>query len=207
MDNSGENNKFVERAASADWKLTHKNKFTSRNTPQQNGIVEVQFATIAGRGRAMCNHANIPEEVRIKIANEALSHSTSLGTLVVDKGQTKTRNERIGLSNPKWANTKIRTFGQAGVVTRGKNGKLGDRGIPMMFVGYPINHASDSYRMYNPKTSKISEVRDVIWLKRMYYQDNINADTAMLPEIRVDITELNALDQAIQAAAEAPIPY
>ena len=149
----------------------------------------------------MCNHANIPEEVRIKITNEALSHSTALGNLVVDKGQTKTRNERMGLSNPKWENTSIRTFGEAGVVTKGKTGKLGDWGIPMMFVGYPINHASDSYRMYNPKTSKISEVRDVIWLKRMYYQDDINTDTAMLSEIRVEITKLNALDQAVQAAA------
>ena len=35
----------------------------------------------------------------------------------------------------------------------------------------------------------------------MYYQDDINTDTAMLPEIWVDITKLNALDQAVQAAA------
>jgi hypothetical protein len=55
--------------------------------------------------------------------------------------------------------------------------------------------------MYNPKTSKISEVRDVIWLKRMFYQDDINADTAMLPEIWVELTEFNALDKAVQAAA------
>jgi hypothetical protein len=135
------------------------------------------------------------------VANEVLSDSTSLGNLVVDKGQTKTRYERMGLYNPIWANTKMRTFGEAGVVKRDKNDKLGDQGIPMMFVGYPINHASDSYQMYNPKTSKISEVRDVIWLKRMFYQDDINADTAMLPEIRVELTEFNALDEAGQAAA------
>jgi hypothetical protein len=58
IDYSGENKKFVERAASSDWKRTHKNKFTSRSTQQQNSMVEVQFATIAGRGQAMCNSGN-----------------------------------------------------------------------------------------------------------------------------------------------------
>jgi hypothetical protein len=56
----------------------------------------------------------------------------------------------------------------------------------MVFVGYPKDHASDSYRMWNPKTGKCNEVRDVIWLYCMYYQDKISATTAMLPEIWVE---------------------
>ena len=62
MDNSGENKKFIERAYSADWKLAPKWEFTLRNTPQQNGLVEVDLAMIAGRARAMCNAAKMSKE-------------------------------------------------------------------------------------------------------------------------------------------------
>jgi hypothetical protein len=96
----------------------------------------------------------------------------------------------------------MRVFGEAGIVKQkqGKNGKLGDQGLPMVFVGYPKDHASDSYRMWNPPLQAnvmSNEVRDVIWLYcMMYYQDKINAETAMLPEIRVEMEAL--------AAAEMP---
>ena len=198
MDNSGENKKFVERAESADWKLNPTWEFTARNTPQQNGLVEVEFATIAGRARAMCNAANMNDSVRVRLSNEALSHSTALGNLVVDKGHNKTRYERMGLKNPKWAHPAlIRTFGEAGVVKQGKNGKLGDRGTPMVFVGYANNHSHDCYRMYNPNTKKVSETRDVVWLHRMFYQYEIDGDIAMLPDIRVELSELTASDAVV----------
>ena len=44
----------------------------------------------------------------------------------------------------------MKTFGEAGVVKEGKNLKTGDRGIEMMFVGYPFNREKDSVRMWNP---------------------------------------------------------
>ncbi len=37
-----------------------------------------------------------------------------------------------------------------------------------MFVGYASNHEGDCYRIWNPKTKKISETRDVVFLKRMF---------------------------------------
>ena len=201
MDNAGENKKFMEVARSNEWNIKAEMECTSRSTPQQNNLVEINFATIGGRARAMCNYAKMPDDVRVKVSNEALSHSTDLGNLVVDKGHTKTRYERMGLPVPKWANkSTMRTFGEAGIVKQGKNGKLGDRGVPMVFVGYPKDHASDCYRMWNPATGKCNEVRDVIWLHRMYYQDNISAETAMLPEIRVEMEELTAAEEAVLAS-------
>ena len=82
---------------------------------------------------------------------------------------------------------------------RGKNGKVGDRGIPMMFVGMAENHAGDCHRMYNPATSKITETRDMIRLHRMFYQDNIDGEAALLPEIRVDVPELANVDPEVTA--------
>ena len=58
LDNSGENKKFVEHASGSDLKLNLKWEFTAHSTPQQNGLVEVEFATIAGHARTMCNVAN-----------------------------------------------------------------------------------------------------------------------------------------------------
>jgi hypothetical protein len=113
--------------------------------------------------------------------------------LSIDKGHTKTRYERFGLPVPKWANPSlIRTFGEAGVVRRGKDGKLGDRGLPMVFVGYSDNHSWDCYRMWNPKTNKITETRDVIWLHRMYYQVDVDDETAMVPEIHMELNSIPA---------------
>ena len=44
MDNAGENLKLIERLRSADWKMgISKFELTTRNTPQQNSIVEVGF--------------------------------------------------------------------------------------------------------------------------------------------------------------------
>ena len=63
----------------------------------------------------------------------------------------------------------MRTFGKAGTVRTGKDGKVGDRGVTMMFVGYADNHEGNCYRMFNPLRNSIVESRDVTWLRRMYY--------------------------------------
>ena len=39
----------------------------------------------------------------------------------------------------------------------GKKGKVLDRGITMMFVGYSENHAEMVFRMYHPETSCIAQ--------------------------------------------------
>ena len=52
----------------------------------------------------------------------------------------------------------------------GKDKKSVDRGIPMMFVGYPANREEDSVRMWNPKTNGVVTTRDVIWMKRMFFE-------------------------------------
>ena len=44
-----------------------------------------------------------------------------------------------------------------------------------MLVGYNANSGSDVYRMWNPKTNRIINTRDVLWLKRMYFKRTENA--------------------------------
>ena len=96
------NKKLMECALGADWKLNLKWEFTACSTPQQNGLVEVEFATIAGRANAMCNAAHMNDRICILVANEVLMHSTALGNLVVNKDQSQTHYQLMGLQNPKW---------------------------------------------------------------------------------------------------------
>ncbi len=92
----------------------------------------------------------------------------------MENGKLATRDGVI----PKWA-SQLRTWGEAGVVKEGKDGKTGDRGVKMMFVGYPSNRESDSKRMFNPDTHRVVTTRDVIWLHEMYYGATKDSSTVI----------------------------
>eukprot|EP00957_Ditylum_brightwellii_P180474 13747644-Ditylum_brightwellii.AAC.1 len=62
LDNAGENEALASRCGSAAWKLNIEFEFTGQDTPQQNSLVEVGFATIGNRARAMMTAANVPEK-------------------------------------------------------------------------------------------------------------------------------------------------
>jgi hypothetical protein len=111
--------------------------------------------------RAAMSHANIPREICPKIAVEILSTVTLLdGLSVVDyHGTLTTQDIIIYGENPRWA----------AVVKEGKDGKTGDRGITVMFVGYTLDRTQDTYRFYNKTTNCIIVSRDAIWLNKMYF--------------------------------------
>ena len=54
-------------------------------------------------------------------------------------------------------------------LAEGPDGKSGDHGIEMMFIGYPANRESDSVLMWDPITNGVLITRDVIWMKQMYF--------------------------------------
>ncbi len=173
QDNAGENKLFEERAASADWKLATKFENTARETPQHNGLVEVGFATQAQLAKAMFNDANFDSEMRLKLAKECLSLANKNCNLAVIEfnNQQLTRYEAAGQEISKWTKN-LRSFGEAGVVKISKDGKFGDCRITCIFVNYEDKHSSNCYRMYNPKSGKIIETRDIQWLNKMYFQND-----------------------------------
>ena len=65
----------------------------------------------------------------------------------------------------------------------GKDGKTGDRGELMMFVGYPSNCESDSVRMWNPQMNRGVMTRNVIWMKRMFFEPDSSEDKFVLDPI------------------------
>ena len=71
------------------------------------------------------------------------------------KGVSQTRDKHVYGKLHKWSKN-LRTFGETGVVKDGKDSKTEDRGIKMMFVGFPFNRETDSIRMWNPGTNQVN---------------------------------------------------
>ena len=118
-------------------------------------------------------------------------------------GVTKSRVEHYCGKLPSFA-SHLKTFGEAGTVTTGKDGKVGNRGVTMIFVGYADKHGGDCYRMFNPHTRKISETRDVTFLRRMYYPrkdtDVMGQEhVAVVPNEGGDASVCNARDSSVAA--------
>ena len=117
-------------------------KNTAWKTPQQNSYAKLAFTVIAAKTRAVMNEAQIPKSKNFKMWSDAATTVTALDNLisVTFNGVTKTRYEHAGFEIPKFVKYQ-RTFGEAGIVKNGKDGKVGDRGITMVFVGYADGHA------------------------------------------------------------------
>jgi hypothetical protein len=88
-----------------------------------------------------------------------------------------------------------------------KDGKVGNRGITMMFVGYSSAHTGNCYRMYNPVTSQVSETWDIIWLGRTYFASENCKKTKMLPVIAVPITnDVSNKDMSVKEVIKITLP-
>jgi hypothetical protein len=189
QDIAGENKQLIKLAHWKDWKLSVTFENTARQTPQQNSKAETGFTVVAAKAQAMLSAAQVPREEWYKMWGEVAMTATALDNLVAVtvNGETKTIFEHAGIAIPSFVKH-LRTFGEAGTMKKGKDGKVGDRGITMMFVGYADGHAGDCYRMYNPVTSWVCESRDIIWMGRMYFTTEHSEKTMVLPVIAVPIT-------------------
>jgi hypothetical protein len=162
---------------------------TARKTPQQNSYAELAFTVIAAKAQAIMNAAQILKSEQFKLWSEAATTVTALDNLipVTWNGKTLTWYEHTGHEIPKFVKH-LRTFGEAGIVKNKKDGKVGDRGITMMFVGYANSHAGNCYRMYNLAKSRVCETCDIIWCGRMYFTSENCDKMKLLPVIAVPIT-------------------
>jgi hypothetical protein len=150
LDPAGENQKIAECTGSSDWAMLQliDFEFTSRDTPQHNSLVELAFPYLDGKAHAMMGGAMVPDDLKPKVALEAISCTTQLDGLVVvdNKGKQATRDMHLFGVKPTWSK-KLHVWGEAGVVAESKDSKTGDRGAPMVFVGY-AERESDSVRMW-----------------------------------------------------------
>ncbi len=121
--------------------------------------------------------------------SEAATTVTALDNLIPVTWNeiTNTRYEHAGFEIPKFVKY-LSTFSEAKIVKNRKDGKVGNRGITMLCVGYADEHAGNCYRMYNPVTSGVNVTQDIIWLGHMYFTTDNFEKIYVLPVIAVPIT-------------------
>jgi hypothetical protein len=98
--------------------------------------------------RSSLNGAKLNGPLRKSVWAECVNTATVNENLSVTKTDEKPPYERF-YQRPSKLVWNLRTFGEMAVVTK-KNkmqGKLDNRGGPVMFVGYAPDHALDVYRL------------------------------------------------------------
>ena len=149
-------------------------EFTSKGTPQYNGIVERRFATLYARVRAMLHSCGYPDTLKYKLWAECASTAGLLFNIQSKQADEKSPHEQMYNRLPAYARN-LKQFGRLGaVLTSSKStlkAKLQSRGIVKYFVGYAPAHAHYVYRMYNPDTGRVSVTRDIRWMNRLIGDD------------------------------------
>jgi hypothetical protein len=164
-DNSGENQKLKEFCDQEGLKI--KFEFTVPHTPQQNSVVEHAFATLYGRVRAMLQGSSLDKDLREGLWTECTLTATLLDNILSDGGDKCPHEKFYGIM-PSYARN-LKTFGEQAIVTdRMKiKGKLTDRGVKCIFVGYCQDHPDNEFRFFKLETKGIIRLRDIIWINNL----------------------------------------
>jgi hypothetical protein len=172
-DDGGENIGLMNRLQGSDWQLLVQFEFTGRDTPQRNHLAEDAFATIAGCGRAIMSAAGVPKNYLENFWREAFQTATYLGgfTMVELDNKYLTRFEHWNGSLPRFISN-LHEWGEVDIVKlrTSTTPKIYDRGKPCMFVGYCLNHAGDTFRMWDPDTKRVHLSQDIVWTGKMYFK-------------------------------------
>jgi hypothetical protein len=91
----------------------------------------------------------------------------------------------------------LREWGEAGIVKlrTSTTPKIYDRGKPCKFVGYCLNHAGDTSRMWDPDTKRVHLSRDIVWTGRMYFGGSqLSIEGPLIPNFHNPTLEVDKLD-------------
>jgi hypothetical protein len=165
-DDSGENKSLFQACVAQGYGIN--SEFSGPQTPQRNGKVERKFQTFFGRIRAMLNSASFTKDLRSGVWAECAMTATFLSNITSIKNKAICPHQLLFGSKPRLPES-LRSFGEIGIITTKSDiqGKLTNRGTPCMFMGYPVNHAHDVYRLLNMETKYVINSRDIIWLNQM----------------------------------------
>ena len=141
-------------------------ELTAPDTPQQNGVVERRIAVIQQKALAAMCAANLNQETQDLLWGEAVMYANKTVNIMPNTRKPHSYPMREFTGQETQLVPYLQPFGRIGVVTIRKklHGKWKEKGIKMIMVGYSGNRSADSYRMFNPKTCKVIDSRDVTWL-------------------------------------------
>ena len=149
--------------------------------------MERAFATIYNKIRATLNHAGLTTDTKKRIWCECASTIIKIENILIKNKMEKCPYELMFGRMPNYVND-LRTFGEIAIVKDNGHkikGKLSDRGMEAMFVGYSEHHAKNVYRFMNLKTNRIMTSRDVTWM-HLLFKDYKKEEENEYKEIIVD---------------------
>ncbi len=88
-----------------------------KNTPQQNGLVERDIATIWGRTRAMMSAARLPTNIRERLWCELFKTAADIINMLASHMDDKTRNEKWENRLPDFVK-EMHPIGEMGIVNQ-----------------------------------------------------------------------------------------
>ena len=160
-DNAGENIKQLKNVAN---KYGIEMEYTAPNTPQFNGIVERRFAVLTEKAKAMMTAAKLTSGARKLLWAEAVNTANYVYNIMIPAKRDKSPYLLMwGKESPRFR--RLVEFGRIGYVavrTKIKR-KMAPKAFKAIMIGYSMEHSSDTYRMFNPKTRKVFLSRDVVW--------------------------------------------
>jgi hypothetical protein len=159
-DNAGENGKYLQEVCI---ELGIKPEFTAPNTPQQNGVAERAFAVIKDGAVAMLRGAKLTNKWCGQLWAEAVSMQTYLRNRIPSAGENKSPEELFSGQATKHGH--LPEFGWIGyIMIQDKYvRKFQDKAVVGVFLGYPEDHSTQKYRLYNTKKRRVVMSRDIKW--------------------------------------------
>ena len=160
-DNAGEHQAKLQKVCE---KFGVQLEYTAPYTPQMNGVVERRIAVLLGGARAIMFSANLADDAKKKLWAEAVSYMETTRNSMSTTKNKESANKLFYGKHPSFLSNMVE-FGRVGYVTKRDKmkGKIEDRAIKCVMVGYGRNHSGDTYRLYNPATKRILLSRDVTW--------------------------------------------
>jgi Reverse transcriptase (RNA-dependent DNA polymerase) len=151
-DNAPEHIKF-QKSLQQTTDLKIKFEYTAPDTPQQNGKIERNFATLYGKPRAMMNQAEFTWTLRHCMWAFCTFYATHLENILIQPHQSTTPYESFQGTLPPWL-PYIQPFGSMAIVkhTIDIQSKLHNHGIPAIYLGPALDHADNVYIFWKPKT-------------------------------------------------------
>ena len=166
MDNAGENQAVKQKCIS---EFGINVEFTPPDTPKLNGKVEQAFAVRWEKAKILMQNANLQD--RVKCNTKILIHAISTAIFLSEEApqkHTRLSSNDLFYGNDRKLRVKPHHFvewGRIGFVSNKRSyvSKMKPRGVPMMFVGYALDHPSGTYKFYNPTTDSIITSDSVKW--------------------------------------------
>jgi len=169
VDNAGEN-KALKAFVTANGFANVEFEFTPRNSPQFNGSIERKIAVLWTRTKSLLNTAKLTQWLGNGLWPKAFLHSILLENIIVPTNKTASACKLFHGKDCKGLHH-LHVFGEVAVV-KGSNkiqGKLKNKGLPLLHCGIARDHTADCFTFLNPKTKKCVESRDVnLWLNQTH---------------------------------------